>query len=136
MRNNLQEYPNQDVLYDSITSEYISTAMSQLSAASTDYCHRQMATLGGRVCSIDSGFKNASRVRTAPAAGAAQVFTAVQTVLNDRKQVIGQWCGSNSSRELLPALMDLRRRFERLPPPKVSVSIVAFVRCLYDGCVA
>ena len=48
------------------------------------------------------------------AAAAASRCAPLHTCLNEHKEVIGQWCGSASTKQLLPALLDLRRRMEQL----------------------
>ena len=66
------------------------------------------------VQSIDAGVKLRKRVHSRDS---SQLFTAIHTMLNENKMLVGQWCGGNSAKELVPAFYDLRRRFERLPPP-------------------
>ena len=45
-----------------------------------------MASLGGRILSIDGGIKNTSRVHE----GGGRAATCIHTMLNEAKQVVGQ----------------------------------------------
>ena len=77
----------------------------------------QMASLGGRVNSIDAGIKSASKVRVPFTKGSGgRACTAIHTINNEHKQAIGQYCCSNSTWELSPGLMEMRLRFEVLDP--------------------
>ena len=106
---NKEQYPVQH------NSAYVGQALSALQEEQVDYCDRLMASKGGRLLCIDAGMKNPGKVRSAKSCGSAKVCSAVHTVVNEAKEVIGQWCGSNSTKQLAAALLDLRRRFERLP---------------------
>lgn len=76
-----------------------------------------MASLGGRVNSIDAGIKNAAKVRLPLSKGSGgRACTAIHTVTNEHKQPIGQYCCSNSTWELSQGLMEMRLRFEHLDP--------------------
>lgn len=78
---------------------------------------QQMASLGGRIISIDAGIKNTSKVRLPANKGSAgRACTAIHTVQNESKHVIGQYCCSNSTWELAAGMMDMRMRFALLDP--------------------
>ena len=80
------------------------------------YSNNLMASLGGEIISVDAGIENTGKVRASPSlpGGGPKACSAIHTLLNEDKQVVGQYAGSNSTWELTPALLDLRRRFERL----------------------
>ncbi len=88
---------------------YTAKALSALHAEQVESSNKVMASLGGRTLSVDAGIKNAPKVRLSPGQGNGRVCTAIHTVLNEHKEVIGQYCCSNSTKELAAGLLDMRR---------------------------
>ncbi len=87
--------------------------MATVGAPSVEYSKRLMASQGGWCLALDAGIKNTKRVR----AGGTRASTAIHTMINEDKVVIGQYACSNSPKELLAGLLAMRVRLNNLPPP-------------------
>lgn len=101
-----------------LDNRYAGTAVDSLWTQALELSDSLMASLGARIIAVDAGMKNASKVRAA----GVKAYQASHTFVNCLKQVIAQYNVGNSTWDLLPALLLLRLRFERLPPPKVGLS--------------
>ena len=117
----LHQVPTQPIVGLTSTrhnTSYIGGALAELHQEKVQYSTRLMASLRGRILSIDAGIKNTNKVRSSPCVpgGSPKACSAIHTILNEHKEVIGQYCGSNSTKELLPAFTKLRRRLDDKDP--------------------
>jgi hypothetical protein len=103
-------FPSPELLDITHNVAYVQSALQEMQSDSAKASTELMASLGGTVLSVDAGIKNAKKVFE----GGTRAVTAIHTVMNEHNQVLGQYCGSNSCKELLPAFLDLNERFSKL----------------------
>jgi hypothetical protein len=98
-----------------MTTDIAGNAAAEQHAPQVQVSHDRVASRGGQILSIDAGVKLAKLVK---GPGGSRSVTAVHVLMNEHKEIVGWWAGSNSAKALAPGILRLYKRLERLDPDR------------------
>lgn len=123
-------FPPLELLDVKHNAAYVEAALQEMQDPQAEASRQLMASLGGMVLSVDAGIKNAKKIFQE----GGRAATAIHTFQNSAGEVVGQFACSNSTKELIPALLRMDTRMDKLPD-QVSMAVLGLrqrgSRCIY-----